>query len=154
MKWAFGNVAVMALAATIALPATGQSIDPSVLSQVQSALGAGGQQGSALDRARETEQRPSESDLAAQRTGRVDTAEEQELRRLQSRAAIARLYRPSPIEREFQDRLSDRTLRQFGYELFQSVTGSSGPLTGTVSDSYIVGPGDEIVVQFQGATNG
>ncbi|QXQ04766.1 SLBB domain-containing protein [Sphingosinicellaceae bacterium] len=148
-----GQVAVLALAATIALPATGQSIDPRVLSQVQSQLGAGGQQGSALDRARETEQRPSESDLAAQRTGKVDTAEEQELRRLQSRAAIARLYRPSPIEREFQDRLSDRTLRQFGYELFQSVTGSSGPLTGTVSDSYIVGPGDEIVVQFQGATN-
>ena len=143
---------MLALAGTIALPANGQSIDPTVRSPVQSQLGAGSQQG-ALDRARETQQRPSAADLAAQRTGKVDTSEEQELRRLQSRRALDRLYRPSPIEREFQDRLSDRTLRQFGYELFQSVEGSSGPLTGAVSDSYIVGPGDEIVVQFQGSTN-
>ena len=145
--------AVVALAGTIALPAGSQSIDPRILSQVQSSLGAGSQSGSGLDAAREAQQRPSAADLAAQRTGKVDTSEEQELRRLQSRRALDRLYRPSPIEREFQDRLSDRTLRQFGYELFQSVEGSSGPLTGAVSDSYIVGPGDEIVVQFQGSTN-
>ena len=148
-----GKTAVLALAASIALPATGQSIDPRVLGQVQSQLGIGGQQNNSLDRAREVDQRPSASELAAQRTGRVDTPEEQELRRLQSRRALDRLYRPSPVEREFQDRLSDRTLRQFGYELFQSVEGSAGPLTGAVSDSYIVGPGDEIVIQFQGATN-
>lgn len=152
-----GQVAVVALAVAYALPAAGQSIDPRILSQVQGQLGAGsGQQnyGSVLDRSRESsESRLSASDLAAQRTGRVDTPEEQELRRLQSRRAIARLYQPSPVEREFRDRLSDPSLRQFGYELFQSVPNSAGPLTGAVSDNYVVGPGDEIVVQFQGATN-
>ena len=155
-----GQVAVLALAAALAqaltIPATAQSIDPRVLSQLQGSLGAGGQSalgGSQLDRAREVDQRPTASELAAQRTGRVDTPEEQELRRIQSRRQLDRLYRPSPVEREFRDRLSDPTLRQFGYELFQSAQGSSGPLTGAVSDAYIIGPGDEVVVQFQGSTN-
>ncbi len=155
-----GQVAVVALAAafaqTVTVSATAQSIDPRVLSQIQGSLGAGSQSGlggSQLDRAREVDQRPTASELAAQRTGRVDTPEEQELRRIQSRRQLDRLYRPSPVEKEFRDRLSDPTLRQFGYELFQSAQGSSGPLTGAVSDSYIIGPGDEVVVQFQGSTN-
>ncbi|QYE33735.1 SLBB domain-containing protein [Polymorphobacter sp. PAMC 29334] len=87
-------------------------------------------------------------------TGRLDTIEEQELRRQQSRAQLDRLYTPSPIEREFRSRLADPTLRQFGYDLFQSDARTSpGALTGSVSDSYVVGIGDELVVQFQGATN-
>lgn len=152
-----GQVAMLAFTVAIAQAATAQSIDPRVLSQIQGSLGSGSQSlggGSALDRSRDSsEQRLSPSELAAQRSGRVDTPEEQELRRLQSRRQLDRLYRPSPVEREFRDRLSDPTLRQFGYELFQAVQGSSGPLTGAVSDSYIIGPGDEIVVQFQGSTN-
>ncbi|WP_185965148.1 SLBB domain-containing protein [Glacieibacterium frigidum] len=146
--------------ALVALPSVGhaQSIDPRVLAQVQGQLGSGngasvlGPQSSAspLDRARDNAQ----GLRALEQQGiRIDTPEEQELRRIQSRAAIERLYRPSPVEREFRDRLSDPTLRQFGYELFQSVPGSAGSLTGAVSDSYIIGPGDEIVIQFQGATN-
>lgn len=145
-----------ALLALAALPSAifAQTIDPRVLSQVQGQLGGNanvlGPQSPAspLDRARETSQGALE-----QRGVRLDTPEEQDLRRIQSRAAIERLYRPSPVEREFRDRLSDPTLRQFGYELFQSVPGSVGSLTGAVSDSYIIGPGDEIVIQFQGATN-
>lgn len=147
-----------ALLALVALPslATAQTIDPRVLAQVQGQLGGAtsplGNQSTAspLDRARDNSQAQS---ALEQRGARLDTPEEQELRRIQSRAAIERLYRPSPVEREFRDRLSDPTLRQFGYELFQSVPGSAGSLTGAVSDSYIIGPGDEIVIQFQGATN-
>ncbi len=157
MMQRFGKVAVAALAATLALPVGGQSIDPRVLDRLQGQLGASSSSslgGSALDRARDSgEQRLTPSELAAQRTGRVDTPEEQELRRIQSRRQLDRLYRPSPVEREYRDRLSDPTLRQFGYELFQSVPNSAGPLTGAVSDSYIIGPGDEVVVQFQGASN-
>ena len=156
-----GQFAILALAAAFAqvlvAPVSAQTIDPRVLSQIQGSLGASTPSalgGSALDRSREnSDQRLSQAELAAQRTGRVDTPEEQELRRIQSRRQLDRLYVPSPVEREFRDRLSDPTLRQFGYELFQSAQGSSGPLTGAVSDSYIVGPGDEVVVQFQGATN-
>ena len=51
---------------------------------------------------------------------RLDTREEQQLRREQARVGLARLYRPSPIEREFRERLADPTLRQFGYDLFEA----------------------------------
>ncbi|MBC7497899.1 MAG: SLBB domain-containing protein, partial [Sphingomonadaceae bacterium] len=60
----------------------------------------------------------------------------------------------SPVEREFRNRLSDPTLRQFGYDLFHSAQrGTPGTLTGAVSDSYVVGVGDDLVIQFQGGTN-
>ncbi|MGL4541778.1 MAG: polysaccharide biosynthesis/export family protein, partial [Polymorphobacter sp.] len=85
--------------------------------------------------------------------GRLDTPEEQQLRREQSRAALAKIYRPSPIEREFRARLADPTLRQFGYDLFQSSQAGAGSMTGSAGDSYIIGFGDDLVVQFQGATS-
>lgn len=137
------------------VPAHSQSIDPRVLQQLQGQLGgssAGLGGANQLDQARTSGGR---TDEAAAISGvRVDTAEEQQLRRQQSRAALDRLYVPSAIEREYRDRLSDPTLRQFGYDLFQSTqSGATAPLTGAVADSYVVGIGDELVVQFQGATN-
>ncbi|WP_419813970.1 SLBB domain-containing protein [Glacieibacterium sp.] len=147
-----GTAAVATAMLMLASAALAQTIDPRILQQVQGQLGAGGTSQnpiSPIDRAREASV-PAADPLG---TTRLDTPEEQELRRLQSRNAIARLYTPSPVEREFRDRLSDPTLRQFGYELFQSVRGSPGPLTGSVSDSYVIGIGDDVVVQFQGATN-
>lgn len=136
-------------------PTSAQAIDPKVLQQVQSQLGAGGavtSSRSELDRAREAPSNGSGDStmLAGQR---IDTSEEQELRRQESREALAKIYRPSPIEREYRSRLADLTLRQFGYDLFQAAQAGGGALSGSVSDSYIVGIGDDIVVQFQGATN-
>ncbi|MGI4878584.1 MAG: SLBB domain-containing protein, partial [Janthinobacterium lividum] len=141
----------------IVVPATAQSIDPRVLQQLQGQLGASSAQtttSSPLDQARSSSvQSPDPADAAIS-AGRIDTPEEQDLRRQQSRRQLDRLYTPSPVEREFRNRLADPTLRQFGYDLFQSAQrGSSAPLTGSVSDSYVVGIGDELVVQFQGATN-
>lgn len=143
--------ALVALLASAAAPA--QSIDPSVLQRLQGQLGTsplGGNAGTQLDQSR------SATDLGIQQAApgvRIDTPEEQALRRQQSRAALDRIYQPSPVEREFRNRLSDPTLRQFGYDLFQTPPANSGPLTGAVSDTYVVGVGDELVVQFQGATN-
>ena len=158
MRRRFGTGALACAAMLNAVaPVSAQTLDPRVLQQLQGQLGAGAgsqNQVSPVDRARE--QRSDNAQNSASNFGvgsRLDTPEEQELRRLQSRAAIARLYRPSPIEREFRERLSDPSLRQFGYELFQSVPGNPGPLTGAVSDSYVIGIGDDVVVQFQGATN-
>lgn len=141
------------LAGVAAVQAAAQSVDPRVLQQLQGQLGATSPLGSnssvsPLDQNRSTTQ------VDTTPTGRLDTIEEQELRRQQSRAQLDRLYSPSPIEREFRNRLADPTLRQFGYDLFQSASRASpGALTGSVSDSYVVGIGDELVVQFQGATN-
>ena len=155
----FGTVTALMAALWGVVPATAQSLDPRVLQQLQGQLGASNgapvPQANPLDRSRDGGDRSNNSGSTQPflQGSRLDTVEEQELRRLQSRAAIARLYRPSPVEREFRDRLADPTLRQFGYELFQSVQGSSGSLTGAVSDAYVLGIGDEVVVQFQGATN-
>ncbi len=87
-------------------------------------------------------------------TGRLDTDEEQALRREQSRQQLDKLYAPSPVEREYRARLSDPTLRQFGYDLLQAgQRGTPGTVTGSVGDTYVVGVGDDLVIQFQGATN-
>ncbi|MBC7519665.1 MAG: SLBB domain-containing protein [Sandarakinorhabdus sp.] len=161
MRKAFGQfAATMALAAfqlvalaavQVAAPAAAQSIDPRLLQQAQGQIGGASNAGDAVDRSRtQADERLS---VGADRGTRVDTREEQELRRAEARAGLSRLYRPSPIEREFRDRLADPTLRQFGYDLFQSASGATGGLTGAVGDDFVVGVGDDVIVQFQGATN-
>lgn len=130
-----------------------QTIDPKVLQSVQSQLGAAQPQNSAagqVDRSRENDALGGQAIPAGMR---IDTTEEQMLRREQSRALLAKIYRPSPIEKEFRARLADPTLRQFGYELFQTSQDAGSTMTGAAGDNYIVGFGDEIVVQFQGSTN-
>jgi protein involved in polysaccharide export with SLBB domain len=137
---------LMAVAACFIGASSGaQGIDPRLLQQVQ----AGANAGDAVDRARAGGETPP----AAAGGVRIDTREEQELRRAEARIGLSRLYRPSPIEREFRERLADPTLKQFGYELFQSASASSGGLTGAVGDDFVVGVGDDVIVQFQGATN-
>ena len=155
MRKAFGRAGVsLAIAATIIAPPLGaQGIDPRVLQQVQGQLGSGPNAGDAVDRARDQGDQRQSVAVGADRASRIDTREEQELRRAEARASLARLYRPSPIEREFRDRLADPSLKQFGYDLFQSASGSTGGLTGAVGDDYVIGVGDDVVVQFQGATN-
>lgn len=130
--------------------ATAQQIDPGVLQRVQGQLGAAPANNAAsdLDASRQRGDVRDQNEIE-----RGATSEELEVRRQRSRQALASLYRPSPVEREYQERLGDRTLRQFGYDLFRVSEGGSGPLTGQVSDSYILGVGDEVVVSFQGASN-
>lgn len=140
----------------IGTTAQGQTLDPKVLQQLQSQLGTGGAPvSSAIDRSRDSGDGASSQRGGADvfQQGRIDTPEEQQLRRLQSRNELNKLYVASPVEREFRARLSDPTLRQFGYDLFSSVQNSGGGLTGSVSDSYVAGVGDDIIVQFHGATN-
>ena len=148
------RLTIAAAGCVAAAAASAQALDPKVLQQLQGQLGQSQGGGQNLDRARSAgDDRNDAAALAAARAGRIDTPEEQELRRAEARSALQRLYRPSPVEREFRERLADPTLRQFGYDLFSVTQGSSGPLTGAVSRDYVIGPGDDVVVQFQGATN-
>ena len=153
MRKVLGQFAgLLAVAATlVAAPGGAQSIDPRVLQQVQGQL-SGSNAGDAVDRSRAQGEQQQEG-FSTDRAVRIDTREEQELRRAEARTSLSRLYRPSPIEREYRDRLADPTLRQFGYDLFQSASGSTGGLTGAVGDDFVVGIGDDVIVQFQGATN-
>ncbi|MFC3713498.1 SLBB domain-containing protein [Sphingoaurantiacus capsulatus] len=134
----------------VVIPALAQQIDPSVLGRIQGQLGAGTNAGEQLDQSRQEGDMDAAS-TAAQPAG--PTSEELELRRQRSRVQLDRLYTPSTVEREYRERLGDPTLRQFGYDLFRSSEGGSGPLTGAVGDGYILGVGDQVVVSFQGATN-
>lgn len=126
-----------------------QVLDPSVLSRIQGQLGASSNSASGqLDASRAS----GEQRLGAS-VSPGSTAEELELRRQQSRAELDRYYQPSAVEREYQERLGDPSLRLFGYELFRSGEGTGGALTGEVAGNYVLGIGDELVVSFQGATS-
>lgn len=155
MRKAFGQASIsLAVAISFVAPPLGaQTIDPRVLQQVQGQLGSGASAGDSVDRARDQGDQRQPAAIGADRSSRIDTREEQELRRVEARAGIDRLYQPSPIEREFRDRLADPTLKQFGYDLFQSASSTPGGLTGAVGDDYVIGVGDDVIVQFQGATN-
>lgn len=155
MRKAFGQAGFSLAVAIffVAQPLGAQSIDPRVLQQVQGQLGSSANAGDAVDRARDQGDQRQPVAMGADRGNRIDTREEQELRRIEARAGIDRLYQPSPIEREFRDRLADPTLKQFGYDLFQSASSTPGGLTGAVGDDYVIGVGDDVIVQFQGATN-
>ena len=131
-----------------------QQIDPQVLQRVQGQLGAAASNpGAQLDAAREQGADGADTGQAPGTGTLAPTIEELELRRQRSRAALDELYVPSAVERDYQERLGDGDLRLFGYDLFRQTSGGSGPLTGQVSDNYILGVGDELVVTLQGATN-
>ena len=155
MRKAVGQTGISLAVASffIASSLGAQSIDPRVLQQVQGQLGGGANAGDAVDRARDQGDQRQPAAIGADQVNRIDTREEQELRRVEARAGIDRLYQSSPIEREFRARLADPTLKQFGYDLFQSASSTPGGLTGAVGDDYIIGVGDDVIVQFQGATN-
>lgn len=141
------------------------NLDPQTLQALQATLGAGKVQPSAgrqLDAARETNAVPD-----ARSTGpRIvdprsfntqdsspylgNTAEEVAVRRERSQNELATLAPLSPVEREYQQRLGDSTLRQFGYDLFRTAP-ASGPLTGALAGDYVLGVGDEMIISFIGA---
>lgn len=140
---------LVAISAVAMAPVVAQQIDPAVLGRIQGQLGAPSSASEQLDESREQSVPASVSGTSS---GAV-TAEELELRRQLSRRQLSDIYTASPIEREYRQRLADPTLRQFGYDLFQSTEASGGPLTGEVGGNYMLGVGDELVVSFQGATN-
>lgn len=139
------------LAGLVVAPAVAQAIDPRILSQIQGSRGLGNPGNASVDRSREAGDARTSNPAPATLPG--GSREEQDLRRAEARASLSRFYTPSPIEREFQDRLVDPGLRQFGYDLFANIASASGPLTGAVGDDYVIGVGDDLVVQLQGATS-
>ncbi len=129
-----------------------QTLDPKVLQRLQKQVGSGASNGNQLDQSREGDSQGMSS-IEEAVDPKPELPEERELRRLQSSLALEELYRPSVIEKDYWDRIGDRGLRQFGYDLFRAAQTQAGPVTGDVADNYVLGIGDEVVVTFQGATN-
>ena len=138
----------------------GSGLDPSVIQKLQQRLGSGGLSGTSdnLDNAREMgDQQGQNQNMGMDNQNpfgqRQRSREEIELDRQIARQQLDKIYTPSLIEQEYRSRLETPDLRQFGYELFNSTNAISGPLTGQISDNYILGVGDRLVITFQGATN-
>lgn len=146
-----------ALAATAvllgAVAAQPQTIDPRMLEQLQSQLGA---RQSASESAPPPALSQTPKDDAGGTLlpgGRVDTTEEQEVRRARARQELRTLYEPTRVEQEFRRRLEDDSLRQFGYSFFQSAPAPTGVRTGAIGDAYVLGIGDALQVSFRGSVN-
>jgi len=142
---------VVAAVSAVAVSAQTPSLDPRTLQALQATLGAApaNAAGAQLDSSRAV---GASSDERARNIGpNESTAEELAVRRERSLNELATLSPISPIEREYQQRLGDGTLRQFGYDLFRT-SPSGAPLTGAIGGDYVLGIGDELIVTFQGAT--
>lgn len=150
------GVALAAVTVVWAGAVPAQGIDPRVLQSVQGQLGVGQPSASQqLDASRSVGAQvgTSQTGIVNGSGGLAITPEELQLRRIEAQRELDDLYQPSPVERDFRQRLTDPTLRQFGYELFQSAQAATGSLTGAVGDDYVLGIGDELIVSLQGATN-
>jgi polysaccharide biosynthesis/export protein len=128
-----------------------QSIDPSVLKDVQQQLGNRSgtptTTSSALDRARERQ------DQSLPTAGRESSDLRDQLEAERLRGQLDRAYVPSPVEQDMRLRSGNSKLRQFGSDLFSQTSDTQAPITGQIDDRYILGVGDELVVMLQGSTN-
>lgn len=146
------SVAFLFPAGAVLMPKTvsAQTLDPSLLRNLQSQLGAGEAPQVQQTDPDERTQSVGEGLLSG---SRVDTLEEQEVRRAEARRQLSEIYMPSEVERDYRRRLNDRNLRQFGYDFFQSAPPPTGVRSGAIGDDYVLGIGDQIQVSFRGATN-
>jgi polysaccharide biosynthesis/export protein len=140
-------VSIIALPA----PALAQSIDASILRDVQQQIGRGSTSTtstpSALDRSRER----NDQSLPTRSSESSEIRDQLEATRL--RGQLDRAYVPTPVEQDMRMRSGNNRLRQFGYDLFSQNSEAQAPITGQIDDRYILGVGDELVVVLQGSTN-
>ncbi|MGY8984458.1 MAG: polysaccharide biosynthesis/export family protein, partial [Sphingomonadales bacterium] len=59
---------------------------------------------------------------------------------------------PSVIENDFNSRIvNEDNLEQFGYSIFNRLPMMNQIMTGSISDNYLLGVGDELVLSFKGS---
>lgn len=153
-SWARGMTCGVLLS-LLAAPLCAQNLDPAMIQRMQQQLGVNNSLGSVAPQVDQS-RRAGEADATegtVLSTAVRETPEEVELRRLRSRDVLDRMYKPSLIEQDFQNRARVPGLRQFGYDLFKNAPTSAGPVNGEIGSDYVLGIGDEVVVTFQGANN-
>lgn len=60
-------------------------------------------------------------------------------------------FEVSVIEKDYRTRLSITDIKQFGYDLFRNRSPLNDVVTGVISDDYILGVGDELIIAFHGS---
>ncbi len=111
-----------------------QSLDPSMLEALKNQAGVKGGGNTAVI---------SPLDQARQKAFN----ERQDLRLEQRKAENAKVSR---LEADFHQRLNSEIL-QYGYSVFENISSYDNVLTGSISDTYKLGVGDELIVTLQGA---
>ncbi|WP_173012486.1 SLBB domain-containing protein [Niveispirillum sp. SYP-B3756] len=146
------GLAWVGLLVSAAMPASAQMIElpnGSVnLRDLQQQYGQGQQGGqvpSALDRAR---QQVSPGDRSNVGTDRFDS------RAAEAGYGTLEQARPTALESQYSKR-AGRELKQFGYDLRLGnvTTPTTGLLSGSVPDDYVLGIGDELVITLRGQVN-
>ncbi len=137
----------------VAADVSSQAIDPKLIQSLQGQLGASQTVRLAPDQTSQTTEQSGPGSEVPGIGGKIDTLEEQQVRRAQARRELGKLYEPSPVERDYRNRLQSYELRQFGYDFFQSAPSPTGVRTGAIGDDYVLGIGDELQVSFRGASN-
>jgi len=115
-----------------AFSASAQSIDPAMLEALKNRSGV--------------------TQGAVNVTSPLDTARQAEYeqrREFLRQKSLQKRQRPSIIEEDYQARLNSK-IKQFGYELFDYPPLDQGVMTGSIAPDYILGIGDELVINFQG----
>ncbi|MCF8474948.1 MAG: SLBB domain-containing protein [Emcibacter sp.] len=110
-----------------------QTIDPAMLEALKSRAGtAGGNTAivSPLDQAREQEYKKHQEMILEERQNRNDEI--------------------SRLEKDYQARLGSKIM-QYGYSIFANIPTDSNVMTGTISDNYKLGIGDDLIITFQGS---
>ncbi|MBL4800984.1 MAG: SLBB domain-containing protein [Emcibacter sp.] len=59
-------------------------------------------------------------------------------------------FLPSRLEEDFQKRL-ETEITQYGYSIFDNIPNYDNVMTGSISDNYKLGIGDELIITFMGA---
>ncbi len=151
----FGGYLMLCAALASALPVSALSqIDADTLKRLQSQAGSvlPTDQTSAVDRARE--RGASDQDENESSSGPISDDLQDQLDAARIRKKLEKAAPPTPIEKDFRERTNNKTLRQFGYDLFANARAiTNQPITGDVGDAYVMGVGDQLVVTFQGSTS-
>jgi polysaccharide biosynthesis/export protein len=149
------NVAILTVLLSLTAPSTlfAQQIDAEILRRIQSQAGSvTTEQNSAVDRARERGAQEQQGNERA--SGPISEDLQDQLDAARLRTKLEKAAPPTPIEKDFRDRTGNKTLRQFGYDLFSGTrSDATQPVTGDVGDSYVMGVGDQLVITFQGSTS-
>lgn len=155
LRTRLGSYAMLIAAVLGILPGQlSAQVDIDALRKLQSQVGSSlpTDQNSSIDRARERGAQDQSQDEKSSGPISDDLQDQLDAARLRKR--LEKVAPPTPIEKDFRDRTNNKTLRQFGYDLFANARSSSvQPITGDVGDAYVMGVGDQLVVTFQGSTS-
>lgn len=83
----------------------------------------------------------------------LDQARQREYQKRQNARLEQRkkdIAKTSRLERDFQKRLNSE-ITQYGYSVFANIPSAGSVMTGTISDNYKLGIGDEFIITFQGS---